>query len=206
MIPKSWNDVTLSQFQGYLEALKGRDRLDQTIKIVSAVCKMPIEKVYEMEYAECFRVAGKIGEVMNTPRQGELQTFIKVDQVTYGLHPNIYGMSTGEYIDLSGLAPDFWSTAHKAMAILYRPVVKSQGDKYEIEKYSVKHFENANIFMTMPMPVVEGLAAFFLDLSEQSGQILTTYFLNQAKNLSQQARSILGDGIDTSMTSQAVTS
>jgi hypothetical protein len=206
MIPKTWNDVTLSQFQGYLEALKGRDRIDQTIKIVAAVCQISIERVYEMEYAECFRVAGKIGELMNTPRRGELQTFIKVGDTTYGLHPNIYGMSTGEYIDLSGLAPDFWSTAHKAMAILYRPVVKTQGEKYEIEKYSVKHFENANLFLTMPMPVVEGLAAFFLDLSNESGQILTTYFLNQAKTLTQQARQILGGGIEPFTTSQGVTS
>ena len=125
--------------------------------------------------------------------------------MTYGLHPKIYGKSTGEYIDLSGLAPDFWSTAHKAMAILYRPVVKTQGEKYEIEKYSVKHFENANLFLSMPMPVVEGLAAFFLDLSEQSGQILTTYFLSQAKTLTKQARSILGDGIEPSMTLQGAT-
>ena len=43
-------------------------------------------------------------------------------------------MSFGEYIDLDTNIGD-WQKIEKAMAVLYRPVIKEYGNLYDIEDY-----------------------------------------------------------------------
>ena len=61
----------------------------------------------------------------------------KYDGIEYGFISNLEEISTGEYIDLMSYQKEM-STYPKMLSILYRPIVKSNGDLYEIEKYSAK--------------------------------------------------------------------
>ena len=54
---------------------------------------------------------------------------------------------------------DFWTTAHKAMSILYRPITQRWGDKYTIAEYTAQ--EKSEHFLDMPAPAVAGALLFF---------------------------------------------
>ena len=92
---------------------------------------------------------------------------------------NGLGATTGEFIDLTSLDPKFWPTAHKAMAILYRPVVEKKGSKYRIEKYTGKEVTEADKFLDLDLEIVDGFAAFFLTLATELELTLTTYSLSK---------------------------
>jgi len=48
--------------------------------------------------------------------------------------PNLDDITNGEYVDLDTYIPD-WDEMHKAMAVLFRPVIQNLKDKYIIEDY-----------------------------------------------------------------------
>ena len=52
----------------------------------------------------------------------------------FGFIPNLDKMSFGEYIDLESYITD-WDNMHKAMAVMYRPIVAGKNHLYEIEPY-----------------------------------------------------------------------
>ena len=43
-----------------------------------------------------------------------------------------------EFVDLDNKLGNGWADMHEVMAILYRPVTKKKGDKYNIEDYDFK--------------------------------------------------------------------
>jgi len=83
-------------------------------------------------------------------------------EVEFGMHPNLNDMTSGEYYDLDNYINDF-STMHKAMAILFRPIVKHYKDLYDIEEYNGtdKYEEHMKY---MPADVAIGARLFFYRL------------------------------------------
>ncbi|MCH9838847.1 hypothetical protein K0U83_24490, partial [bacterium] len=64
---------------------------------------------------------------------------------------------------------DFWKNAHKVMALLFRPIAREWGNRYEIEPYTAK--EDAEAFLDMPADQVAGALLFF---STTKSELLST--------------------------------
>jgi hypothetical protein len=85
--------------------------------------------------------------------------------VEFGFMPNLSEMTLGEYVDLESYISD-WEQMHKALAVMYRPIVAGRGDFYEIEEYegSAKY---ADIMKDAPMNVATGAMVFFYSLGKE---------------------------------------
>jgi hypothetical protein len=102
-------------------------------------------------------------------------------------------MSFGEYVDLDTYISDI-TNIHRAMAVLYRPIVQRYSDKYLIEKYKG---EESDKMKNMPMDAVLGSMLFFYHLGMELSKVMLNY-LDKEENqtLVQQLSSEKnGDGI-----------
>jgi hypothetical protein len=117
--------------------------------------------------------------------------------VKYGFEPNIEEISTGAYIDAENYLTDV-QTLHKAMAVLYRPIIAKTKDLYTIEPYeSALKYEG--IMKSAPLDVVFGMQVFFWDLGIELLNAMSRYTVD---NLSEDEKKALGknmDGINQSM-------
>jgi hypothetical protein len=85
--------------------------------------------------------------------------------VEFGFMPNMDEMSLGEYVDLEKYISD-WGTMHKAMAVLYRPIVAGKGEFYEIEPYSGSD-KYADVMRDSPVTAALGAMVFFYRLGKE---------------------------------------
>jgi len=93
-----------------------------------------------------------------------LQKIIEVDGVEYGFEPNLSQMVYGAFCDITKFETisidKNWS---KIMNILYRPIVKKQGDMYSIKPYIPN--ENDTKWLSVGMDIHFGALFFFVHLS-----------------------------------------
>ena len=96
---------------------------------------------------------------------------------------------------------DFWGNAHKIAALLYRPIVRKQGDTYTIKPYTAK--EDAEVFKGMNAELFGGCLIFFLNTRRELLHTLKSSLLTAAAHLTDSA--ISGDGTLPSLPLQAKT-
>jgi hypothetical protein len=129
----------------------------------------------------------------------DLTKFFELKGTKYGFIPALNDISLGEFVDLDNYMKD-WATMHRAMAVLYRPVTKEKGERYDIEEYTPDE-SREELFKQMPVSVSLGAMVFFYRL----GNVLAAHTLSSlakaAKTSTQEKPSSGndGDGIPASM-------
>jgi hypothetical protein len=71
----------------------------------------------------------------------------------------------GEYIDIVKYSSS-WDDMHKAMAAMYRPIVKTKGDAYEIQEYSGT-VNYADVMKFAPCGIAIAASVFFWTLGNE---------------------------------------
>ena len=127
---------------------------------------------------------------------------IELNGQQYGFIPNWQEFSLGEWIDIEEYSGDFWENAHKIMSILYRPIVRRQGDVHTIEKYTAK--EDSEVIKQLPADLFGGCILFFLNSRTKLLNTMKSSLLKAAETLTNSA--INGDGIPASTLLQGKTS
>jgi hypothetical protein len=92
---------------------------------------------------------------------------------------------------------------HKAMAVLFRPIIKKGSGKYNIVDYNGTN-EYAEIMKRMPLSAVMGSMVFFYHLGNELLKSILTYLEENQQGMSILSRLNLGkdgDGIHLSMLS-----
>ena len=121
--------------------------------------------------------------------------------VEFGFMPNMDEMSLGEYIDLEKYISS-WEDMHKALAVMYRPIVAGKKEFYEIEKYKGSD-KYADIMEDAPITVALGAMVFFYHLGKELLRITMDSLQQQAvETLQEQMKNpseANGDGINQSM-------
>ena len=102
---------------------------------------------------------------------------ITLKGVDYGFIPDWEKFTAGEWIDMDLYTQDFWKTAHKAMSVLYRPVIRQYKDTYTIEPYTAE--EDADVFKDMEAPLVAGALLFFWITANGQANTLRKSLLSQ---------------------------
>ncbi len=167
IVPDSLEEVTLGQYQEYL---KGIDGLDEE-KDAEVINKKLIEALCGIEYKYIntipIRDIESVLEVLKSAfsEEYELQRKFKLLDVEMGFIPKLDDISLGEFIDTENSIND-WQQIHKAMAVLYRPVNFSKGERYDIVPYSPSE-EVSELMKEMPLSVVMGCLVFFYRLGTE---------------------------------------
>jgi hypothetical protein len=108
------------------------------------------------------KVLNYFEELNNTPE--DLVQRFRHNGVEYGLIPDFEEMLTKEYLDIDKYEKDF-NQIHRLMAVMYRPIIKSRGDKYDIEEYNGTS-AYCDKMLDVDVSIYHSVIGFFLSLNQ----------------------------------------
>lgn len=162
LVPESLNDITIAQMQRYESLTKNLEDTDDARKIMLSIfCGIDTEQYDRINASQLLDISQRIERILNTDARHEL--FFVMDDVRYGFIPNLDEITMGEFVDIENIGNDMQNW-HKLMAVLYRPVTKTFGKRYQIADYA--GIDNAAIYRQMPLGVALGAMVFFWNLGK----------------------------------------
>ena len=179
-VPQELSAIKLEQYQRYLAIAKNVDENDKeneflNLKALEIFCGLSLKDSYNLpvntfesvlvQLSNCFK------EESDLVRRFKM---IGSDGVTaeFGMIPELDKMTFGEYIDLESYITD-WDNMHKAMAVLYRPIIGGKKELYQIEPYEGSE-RWSSVMKDAPVNVALGAIVFFYRL----GTKLSRYTMN----------------------------
>lgn len=189
-VPLKYADLTLGQLMT-LQTEENR------FKRVASCADVTIEELRKAPMSEVTQADEHLMRIAEEESGRHLKV-IELNGQQYGFIPNWQQFSLGEWIDIEEYSADFWNNAHKIMSILYRPIVRQQGDAHTIEKYTAK--EDSEAFKLLPADLFGGCILFFLSSKRTLLHTMKSSLLIAAESLTSSA--VNGDGIQASTPSQ----
>ena len=201
IVPNKMSEIKLADYQKFVR-LEGDDEF-LSRKAVEIFCDLKMDVILQMKSSSLTSVTSIL---MNAfAEKPALTQKFTMGKQTFGFLPSLEEITVGELNDVDQYISD-WSQMHKAMAVLYRPVVATFGNRYEIEKYEGSD-KYADQMKEMPLDVTIGAMLFFWTLGKdlsvasltslaKEGEMNLTPLLNFLKN---------GDGSLSTISSQEVT-
>lgn len=177
-IPTELREIKLSTYQKF-ESVK--DEADDTDflrqKVVQIFCNCDLDLAVQMKYKDLQEINSIIATLLS--KVPKLIREFRLNGIDFGFIPNLDEMTSGEYMDLDTYISD-WGTMHKAMAVLYRPIVKRQDEKYLIEPYKGTE-KFSELMKDAPLDVVLSAYVFFWTLGKDLLKSMTAYLTAQQK-------------------------
>ena len=164
-IPTSYEGITLKK---WLELQKEMENYSDNEDAVNALilyhlCGLPVEHVSGLDFKSYGLIIAELNKFLSNTDL-PLQRFITIEGVEYGFEPNLSEMSYGTFVDISKYDTFTIDTNWaKIMNILYRPVIKKQGDMYQIKPYTIG--EDESKWLEVGMDKHFGALFFFVHLS-----------------------------------------
>ena len=180
-VPTDLSEITLGQYQEYI-ALEKPTEVD-TISIFMNIDRSAVKTI---KATSMDSLVEDINKLFKT-EQRFLNRF-KMLNKEYGFIPKLDDITYGENKDISSYMK--WDTMHKAMAVMYRPIILKQRRKYLIEDYEGSH-KYSEIMKSAPMDVVMGAMLFFSNLTNDLLNYIPN-FLEQEEN----KRLLESNGVD----------
>jgi hypothetical protein len=178
IVPNKMSEIKLADYQKFVR-LEGDDEF-LSRKAVEIFCDLKMDVILQMKSSSLTSVTSIL---MNAfAEKPALTQKFTIGKQTFGFLPSLEEITVGELNDVDQYISD-WSQMHKAMAVLYRPVVATFGNRYEIEKYegSDKYAEQMK---EMPLDVTIGAMLFFWTLGKDlSVASLTSLAKEEEMNL-----------------------
>lgn len=201
IVPNKMSEIKLADYQKFVR-LEGDDEF-LSRKAVEIFCDLKMDVILQMKSSSLTSVTSIL---MNAfAEKPALTQKFTIGKQTFGFLPSLEEITVGELNDVDQYISD-WSQMHKAMAVLYRPVVATFGNRYEIEKYegSEKYAEQMK---QMPLDVAIGAMLFFWTLGKDlSVASLTSLAKEEEMNLTPLLNFLKsGDGFPSTISSQEVT-
>lgn len=183
-IPTSLRDIKLSQWQRFMKVYEAnKDNKDGNflnLKMLEIFCEVDLKLAHKLPLNTFDYVLEHISELLAS-EVTRVNTFkLKGTdnlEVEFGLIPNLDKMSYGEYEDLENYIYDDKSL-HRAMAVLYRPIMFKKKDRYLIHEYKGTD-EMAEVMKDTPLDVALGAKVFFWTLARKLGSYTLDYTLKE---------------------------
>lgn len=198
IIPEGLQDITLEQYQKFL-ALNSEDDMFLSQKAVEIFCNVPLAIVDRIPFNTVQNLAKRVFSYFEgNPSLKDKKTLKKR---VYGFIPNLEEITLGEYTDLDSNITN-WKDMHRAMAVLFRPVVSQSGNYYEIEEYDGTN-KYSEVMKEMTLDVVFGALVFFYHLGIDLSIALTASLEQEMSKTSPQnpISEESGDGMQVSINS-----
>lgn len=181
IVPDSLSEITLGQYQKFLKIQEeNEDEKFLAVKMVEIFCGIKGDLVMKMKASSIRDITSVLAEMFN--EKPPLRREFTMNGIDYGFIPLLEDMSFGEYVDLDTYISDT-NNLHRAMAVLYRPIVQRYSNKYLIEKYKG---EDSEKMLNMPMDAVLGSMLFFYHLGMELSQVMMNYLEEEETTLVQQ--------------------
>jgi len=207
IIPESLNEVPLLHFQQFVDDVKGSEDNDYIgQKLVERFCGIQLKEIVKIKQKDILNLTNHFNELFK--KKNDFKPRFKIQNVEFGFITDLENITSGEYIDLEKYLQDV-NTLHKAMAVMYRPIVKEKGDKYEIEPYQ-SAINYAEVMRYAPLSNVLAAQVFFWSLGQQLLKAIPTFLEMEMKKMSKKQQATLaeqlnlqsnGDGIQVYMNS-----
>jgi len=180
VVPSSLDDITLEQYQLFMRIVSEDDSEEFLAqKMVSVFCKIRLSDVFKIRMLDVLEIATSIGEMIQ--KSCDLTPRFKMNDTEFGFITDLENISFEEYVDLDSHLGD-WQTMHKAMAVMYRPIVKTKRDKYDIEEYqgSITYSE---VMKYAPLSIVLGSMVFFYRLRDELLKATLSYLKTEVTEM-----------------------
>ena len=132
IIPTSLDEITLAQYRQVEK--DGNDITDELllkIRVISILCNIPAEEVLKFKAIDLESVYTQLLQTLS--QKPELVTSFTLSGVKFGFIPDLDKIGTPEYIDLNEYLE---KDPQRALAVLYRPIVRESKELYSIEEYN----------------------------------------------------------------------
>jgi hypothetical protein len=168
-IPQRMQDITLEQYQRFMKDCSDENQKEDIIalKMLEIFCGVPVSDSYKLRMSDVYKVCDGINNALK--EQPALINRWRYNDTEFGFIPQLDDMTFGEYVDLDKYIVD-WDNMHKAMAVLYRPVLTSVNGKYDIEEYKGDSYWD--LMKKMPLNVVMSSMLFFWTLENDLVKIM----------------------------------
>jgi len=201
IVPNKMSEIKLADYQKFVRLEGDEEFLAR--KAVEIFCGLKMDVILQMKASSLTTVTSVLMNAF-AERPALTQKFT-IGKQTFGFLPSLEEITVGELNDVDQYISD-WPKMHKAMAVLYRPIVATFGNRYEIEKYegSDKYAEQMK---EMPLDVTIGAMLFFWTLGKDlSVASLTSLAKEEEMNLTPLLNVLKkGDGFQSTISSQEVT-
>ena len=173
-IPSTLRDIKLKdwqKFQGILEKNKDNENNEfLNLKMLQMFCGMDLNQIKDIPLSSFEGILEHLNDIFSVKNE-RINSFklrgVDDVEVTFGLIPNLDEMTYGEYTDLESYIYDY-KNAHRAMAVLYRPIQYKKGEAYHIQPYKgSEHL--AEVMKDAPLDVYLGVQVFFYSLATKLG-------------------------------------
>lgn len=178
---KSWNDITVNQYQEMM-LIDTDNEITKFVEQISICLDVDTEEIRKMSYGEYKELQSKMSFLSLEPK-AEIELIIEVEGRKYGLIPDMSLVSAGVFIDAEQFKLEPMANLHNLLALIYRPVLRELPDgEYEIEEHKAQGFEKrANLFKSLSIETVLGAVLFFSLLGTESSIAFLHYSSQKMK-------------------------
>jgi hypothetical protein len=180
VIPTTLSEIPLKHYQKFLAiAEKTNDEVFLAEKMIECFCGIELKQVVKLPYKEIENLSNHFGTLFE--KKTNFKNRFTIAGKEFGFIPNLEEISWGEYIDLEANISDL-NTFHKAMAVMYRPIVEKHGDKYKIEPY-VSSANYAEVMEYAPLDICLAAKIFFWNFEKELLQATLHYLEKEVETM-----------------------
>ena len=178
-VPTEWKDITISEFQRYLQIAKSK-RKTREEEIIALFCKLDKKTIKKIKLKDKNILVNKINTFINTKNETKLQKRVTFKGKDYGFVPNLSKITTGEFVDIEEYGRNINENLHKVMSVLYREIDKEVNQFYSVKPYDPDELE-IDKFKDFPMSTTLSAIDFFFRLGINLLEDLNNYSMEVMK-------------------------
>tara|TARA_B100001564_G_C20629939_1_gene666620 strand:+ start:341 stop:937 length:597 start_codon:yes stop_codon:yes gene_type:complete len=183
-IPTDWSEVSIKKYIKYTSAIQDVTDEDEISRItISVMCDISFDILNHIKLKDLKVIQKNLQKLISKPVNKQIINKINIDGKMFGFHPKINDLTMGEYVDIETFAKD--NDLASMMCVLYRPITKEQGNRYDIEPYHVDHINNKKHFEKLSINIANAIVVFFWNLGNQQLNHIHQYLKETKKNQQQ---------------------
>ena len=163
-VPTDLSEITLKRYQAYIDMQeKSNDEEFVAQKMIEIFCDIQLKDIVKIKLTSLQELVAHFITLFDV--KPKFKPTFKIKDMEFGFIPELEEISFAEYVDLESTLSS-WSTFHRAMAKLYRPITKKHGEKYQIAEYNPSP-EMEELMKFAPLDVCIAASLFFWNLGNE---------------------------------------